>query len=99
MDHPAPRFELVDSCDAGSFVACVVQKLHPRPIARPALWGRAPDRTGVDFLPSYRSLEGAKYDAFKINALWGGVGHSCDLPPGHSYDLGLSEICADMDEF
>lgn len=29
----------------------------------------------------------------------GGVGHSYDLPPGHSYDLGLSEICADMDEF
>lgn len=29
----------------------------------------------------------------------GGVGHSYDLPPGHSYDLGLSEICADMNEF
>ena len=29
----------------------------------------------------------------------GGVGHSCDLPPGHSYDLGLSEIGADMNEF
>lgn len=29
----------------------------------------------------------------------GGVGHSYDLPPGHSYDLGLSEIRADMDEF
>ena len=29
----------------------------------------------------------------------GGVGHSYDLPPGHSYDLGLSEIRADMSEF
>ena len=69
IDHAAARFELGDSCDAGSYVACVVQKLHPRPIARPALWGRAPDRTGVDFLPSYRSLEGAKNESFKINAL------------------------------
>lgn len=29
----------------------------------------------------------------------GGVGHSCDPPPGHSYDLGLNEICAYMGEF
>lgn len=72
MDHTAPRLELVDSYDAGSFVACVVQKLHPRPIARPALWGRAPDRTGVDFLTSYRSLERGKNNAFQINTLKGG---------------------------
>lgn len=36
---------------------------------------------------------------FKSMPYGKGVGHSYDLPPGHSYDLGLSEICADVDEF
>lgn len=35
----------------------------------------------------------------KSTSYGGGVGHSCDLPPGHSCDLGLNEIYADMDEF